>query len=203
MEARVVSAHFSWSTSLIVKLGRAQIFFAAAALFASSISIFAQLEIGQTYRIALSDVDGNNFSTADGRITVLALTNRANIDKARAVGDRIPDFCLANPTYRMITVVAFEKNHSKPMRAILSSLTRRRLDREARRLQSRYDEMKISRTARQDVFAAADFDGAITSQLGATWDANLFRVFVFGKNGQLLKQWSDVPSAEDLAAALK
>ena len=173
------------------------------AIFISAISIFHAPAAAQNLQIKFTDVDGNAFSTADGRITILVLTAQSNIDKARAVGDRTPDFCLANPTYRMITVVAFEKNHSRPVRAMLSSLMRHRLDAEARRLQTRYDRLKIARNARADVFAVADFDGAITTQLGSKWDANLFRVFIFGKNGELLKQWEDVPSAEDLAAALK
>src|SRR5712692_8054243 len=125
-------------------------------LFAPLTSIFAELTVGESYRINLPDVDGNTFSTADGRITTVVLISKSNIDKARAVGDRTPDFCLANPTYRMITVLAFEKKHSRPVRAILSSLMRRRLDFEGRRLQMRYDQLKIAHPARQNVFAVAD-----------------------------------------------
>ena len=166
-------------------------------------SIFAQPTIGEKYRINLVDVDGNTLSSADGRVTIVVLTNQANIDKARGVGDRTPDFCLGNPRYRMITVLVFEKNHSKPVRMILNSLIRRRLDSEARRLQSRYDQLKIARNARQDVSAVADFDGTITTQLGAQSAADLFRVFVFGRNGELLKQWNDIPKSEELAAVLE
>jgi ABC-type uncharacterized transport system permease subunit len=166
-------------------------------------SILAQPTAGENYRINFLDVDGNALSTADGRITTVVLVNQSNIDKARAVGDRTPDFCLGNSNYRMITVLAFEKKHSKPVRMILSSLMRRRLDSEARRLQSRYDQLKIARNARQDVSAVADFDRTITAQLGAPPAAALFRVFVFGRNGELLKQWDDVPTAEELAAVLK
>ena len=173
------------------------------ALCLPSISILAQLTGGKNYRIDFGDVDGNTLSTSDGRITTVVLANQANIDKARAVGDRIPDFCLGNSSYRMITVVAFEKPHSKPVRMILTSLMRRRLDSEARRLQSRYDQLKIARNARQDVSAIADFDGAVTTRLGLKPDATLFRVFVFGRNGELLKQWNDVPKPEELAAVLK
>jgi hypothetical protein len=103
----------------------------------------------------------------------------------------------------MITVLAFEGQHSKPVRMILTSLMRRRIDSEARRLQSRYDQLKIARNARNDVFAVADFDGTITSQLGPQPTSALFHVFVFGRNGELLKQWNDVPTAEDLAATLR
>jgi len=166
-------------------------------------SILAQPTAGENYRIDLVDVDGNTLSTADNHITTLVLTSQANIDKARAVGDRIPDSCLGNSRYRMITVLAFEKKHSKPVRMILTSLMRRRLDSEAHRLQSRYDQLKIARNARQDVAAVADFDGTITKQLGAQPAAVLFHIFVFGRNGELLKQWNDVPKAEELAAALK
>lgn len=166
-------------------------------------STVAKLELGKVYKINFVDVDGNIFSTADRRITIVVLISQANIDKARAVGDRIPDFCLANPNYRMISVLAFEKKHSKPVRMIMSAVMRRRLDGEASRLQPRYDRLKISHDARHDVFAVADFDGAVSAQLDAKFEASLFRVFVFGKTGDLLKQWNDVPTAEELAAALK
>ena len=166
-------------------------------------SILAQPTAGENHRINFVDVDGNALSTADGRITTLVLINQSNIDKARAVGDRIPDFCLGNSSYRMITVLVFEKTHSKPVRMILTSLMRRRLDSEAHRLQSRYDQLKIARNARPDFSAVADFDGTISAQLKAQPTAALFHVFVFGRNGELLKHWDDVPKAEELAAVLK
>src|ERR1043166_5098772 len=96
-------------------------------IFISTVSILSAPAAAQNLQIKFTDVDGNAFSTADGRITILVLTAQSNIDKARAVGDRTPDFCLANPAYRMLTVVAFEKNHSRPVRAMLSSLMRHRL----------------------------------------------------------------------------
>ena len=172
-------------------------------LLAPLTSIFAELTVGESYRINLPDVDGNTFSTADGRITTVVLISKSNIDKARAVADRTPDFYLGNPRYRMISVLAFEKKHSKPIRMILTSLMRRRVDSEAQQLQTRYDRLKIARNARQDVFAVADFDGVVTTQLGSQPSATLFHLFVFGRNGELVKQWNDVPSAEELAAALK
>jgi hypothetical protein len=176
---------------------------AAGAICILPLSILADLEVGKIYRISLTDVDGNSLSTADGHTSVLTLTNQANTERARAVADRIPDFCVGNPQYRMITILLFEKKHSKPVRAILGSLIRHRLDSEAKRLQTRYDNAKINRTARGDVFAVADFDGAVAAQLDAKFEAGLFRVFVFGKTGELLKRWNDVPTAEELAAALK
>jgi len=166
-------------------------------------SISGEAAEGDSYRINFADVDGNALSTADGHITILVLAGKSNIDKAHTAGDSIPDFCLTNPVYRMITVLAFEKKHSRPVRMILNSLMRRRVDSEARQLQTRYDRLKITRSARHDIFAVADFDGVITKQLGAQPEAALFRVFVFGRKGELLKQWSDVPKAEELAAALK
>src|SRR3982751_1809879 len=115
-------------------------------------SIFGQGAAGESYRINFADVDGNALSTADGHITILVLAGKSNIDKTHAVGDRAPDFCLTNPVYRMITIVAFEKKHSKPVRMILTSLMRRRVDSEARQLQTRYDRLKITRDPRHDVF---------------------------------------------------
>jgi hypothetical protein len=175
----------------------------AGTICISAMSILAELDVGQSYRIDFVDVDGHAVSTADGRVTTVVLTSQSNIDKARGVGDRTPDSCLGNSRYRMITVLAFEKQHSKPVRMIMASLMRRRLDSEGSRLQPRYDQLKIARNARQDVSAVADFDGTIAKQLGAQPASTLFHVFVFGRNGELLKQWNDVPKAEELAAALK
>lgn len=177
---------------------------AACAVCILTGSIFADLKVGEIYRISLTDVDGKSYSTDDGHTSVLILTNQANIERARTVADRIPDSCLANPaSYRMITVLAFEKKHSRPVRAIMSSLIRHRLDSEARRLQSRYDRLKISNDARHDIFTVADFDDTVSAQLGVKFEAGLFHIFVFGRKGDLLKHWNDVPPADELAAALK
>jgi hypothetical protein len=48
-----------------------------------------------------------------------------------------------------------------------------------------------------------DFDGTVTSNLGQPGGANEFCVFVFGRTGELLAQWHDVPSADQLASVLK
>ena len=175
----------------------------AALFFSFSALVFADLTVGQNYPLTLSDLDGKNLSTADGHMTTLVLTSKSNVDKAHLVGDHVPDFCLGNPAYRMITVVACEPNHSKPVRAFLTSAIRRRMNSEGKQLQARYDRLKIAQDARREVLVVADFDDAITAQLKTKWSNDLFRVFIFGKNGELLKQWSDVPTAEDLSAALK
>ena len=167
------------------------------------ISILSEPTIGQTYRISFADIDGDMLSTADGHITTVVLVGNANVDKARVVGDRTPDFCLGSADYRMVTVVTFESKHSRPVRALMTSVMRRRVDSEAKQLQSRYDQLKIARNARKDVFAVADLDATIAGQLDAKPSTTLFHVFVFGKNGELLKQWSDLPSAEELAAAMQ
>jgi len=166
-------------------------------------SIFAELAVAQSHPITLTDINGRSFSTADGLITTVVIASKANVDKAHAVGERIPDFCLGNPKYRMITVIAFEANHSRPIRAFLTSMVRRRVESAATQLQARYDKLKIAGNARQNVLVVTDFDGTIAARLDAKPTGTLFHVFVFGKNGELLKQWSEVPSAEELAAVLK
>ena len=186
-----------------MKPSRAQILFVFSAFFSAAISILAEPTISQAYRISFTDIDGDTFSTADGHITTVVLVGKANVDRARMVGDRVSDFCLGNADYRMVTVVTFETKHSRPVRALMSSVMRRRVDSEAKRLQSRYDQLKIAGNARKDVFAVADFDGTIAGQLDAKPSATLFHVFVFGKNGELLKQWSDLPSAKELAAVMQ
>jgi hypothetical protein len=43
----------------------------------------------------------------------------------------------------------------------------------------------------------------VSSQLGEPAGATDFCVFVFGRKGELLAQWHGVPSAEQLATAIK
>src|SRR5438132_11941772 len=99
----------------------------------------------------------------------------------------------------MITVVNFARKDILLGRKIATILVRRRLNEETKRLQPRYDATKITRNARDDVFAVADFDGTVSSQLGGQPEATDFRVFVFGKDGELLKQWDKVPASHEQA----
>jgi hypothetical protein len=149
------------------------------------------------------DINGNKLSTADGHVTIVVLTTTADHEKARTVGDRVPDFCLGNPDYRMITVVHFTGRHTTIGRRVATAFIRHRMREEAKRLQARYEEQKISRDASRDVFVVTDFDGTVASQLGQTGGANEFSVFVFGRTGELLAQWHDIPSTDQLAAILK
>jgi hypothetical protein len=103
----------------------------------------------------------------------------------------------------MITVVGFEKKHSKPVLMILTALVRRRLDTEAQQLQQRYDQLKIARNARLDVHAVADFDGEVAAQLGSSKGDTVFRVFVFRPKRRVTKKWDDIPDAQQLASVLK
>jgi hypothetical protein len=162
----------------------------------------AELSVGQTYRLEFVDVDGNTLSSSDGHVSLVVLTTRSNWPKAQAVGDQVPDFCIGDPAYRFITVADFGP-HRAPVRALLTAGARLRLRAAARRAQPRYDEKKITRDPRRDIFAVADFDGKAVSQLGSASGTVPFRVFVFDRKGELMAQWNDVPSKEDLAAALR
>ena len=84
-----------------------------------------------------------------------------------------------------------------------TAFIRHRVNEEAKRLQTRYDAQKISRDAKKDIFVVTDFDGTVASQLGQAAGATEFCVFVFGKSGELLAQWHNVPSTEELKAVLK
>lgn len=170
-------------------------------LLASISPLTADLSIGRVYPLKFTDVNGNTLLTSDGHVTIVVITTPSNVSKAQMVGDHAPDYCLGNPNYRMITVVKFGR-HSRPVRSILTAGVRRRLNAEAKRVQPRYDAKKITRDPRREIFAVADFDGTIMSQLDVPKSVN-FRAFVFGGRGELVGQWNDVPSAENLGAALK
>jgi len=178
-------------------------FFVGTLILLFAAHLYGTLSIGTTYRLDFVDIDGNKHSTADGRVTVIALTTPADREKARTVGDRVPERCLANPDYRMITIIRFSRRHTVVGQRIAAAFIRHRVNEEAKRLQVRYDAQKIARDARKDVFVATDFDGSISSQLGAAEGSTDFDVFVFGRNGELIAQWHGVPSAEQLDAALK
>jgi hypothetical protein len=178
-------------------------FFLATSYFLPTALLHGALSIGATYSLNFVDIDGNKCSTAEGHVTVLVLTTPADREKARTVGDRVPEHCLGNPDYRMITVCRFTRKHTAIGRRIATALVRHRINEEARRLQPRYDQKGIKRDARKDIFIVTDFDGSVSSQLGQAEGATDFCVFVFGRNGELLAQWHGVPSAEQLAVALK
>jgi hypothetical protein len=178
-------------------------FFMASALFIPAALLHGTLSTGTTHSISFVDIDGKKLSTADGHVTIVVLTTTANYEKAHTIGDRVPDFCLGNPDYRMITVVHFAGRHLAIGRRIATAFIRHRMREEAKRLQARYDDQKISRDASRDIFVVTDFDGTTASQLGEAEEANDFRVFVFGRTGELLAQWQGVPGADQLAAALK
>jgi hypothetical protein len=161
------------------------------------------LSIGVTYSLSFVDIDGNKHSTADGHVTVIVLSTAADREKARTVGDRVPEHCLGNPDYRMITVLRFARRHTVVGRRIATAFIRHRVNEEAKRLQVRYEGKKIARDARKDIFVATDFDGSMSSQLGEPEGATDFCVFVFGRNGGLIAQWREVPGAEQLATALR
>ena len=180
-----------------------QLFFGASIYFFLALAARADLSVGKIYALNFTDIDGNKISTNDGHVTVIVLTTTTDLDKAHAVGDRVPDYCLGNPTYRMVTVINFQKKRSAPLRMLLTAVARHRVDAEAKRLQARYAANKIDKDARRDIFVVTDFDGASVLQLGGSLESSRFAVFVFARNGELLRQWNDAPSAEELAAALK
>ena len=64
-------------------------------------------------------------------------------------------------------------------------------------------QRKISRPAREDIYVVTDFDDSISAQVGAQSGETRLHVFVFGPDGELLQQWDDVPSSQELAAVVK
>jgi hypothetical protein len=175
----------------------------ATALLFPAMPACGALSTGNTYSISFVDIDGNKLSTADGHVTIVVLTTSADREQARTVGDHVPDFCLGNPAYRMITVIHFTGGYIVLGRRVATAFIRRRVREEAKLLQTRYDARKISRDAKNDIFVVADFDGTAASQLGQPAGAMDFCVFVFGRKGELLAQWHSVPSVDELTAALK
>jgi hypothetical protein len=189
---------------LLVKLRASQFFFVAAiAPLLIATVLYGALSNGAIYSFNFVDLDGETLSTADGHVTVLVLATAPDREKVRAVGDRVPDFCLGNPHYRMITVIRFTSKHTAIGRKVITAMVKHRVNEAASRLQNRYNANNISRDARKDIFTVMDFDGSASSQLEDAGTATSFRVLVFARDGKLLAQWTDVPSEKQLADVLK
>jgi hypothetical protein len=156
-----------------------------------------------TYSFNFTEIDGKKLSTAEGHVTLLVLAGTADGEKVRAVADEVPDRCLGNPEYKMITIIHFARSHTAVGRRIATVFIRHRINTAAKRLQARYDAQKIMRDARDDIFVVPDFDGTASSQLLEQGKGAEFQVLVFARDGKLLASWSDVPSAKQLAEMLK
>ena len=194
----------SSSICLLVKLRALQFFFVAVIgpLLPATL-VRGALSTGAIYSLTFVDINGNKLSTADGHVTVLVLATKSDWEKSHVVGDRIPDSCLGNPNYRMITIVRFTTKHGVIVRNVATAFIRHRVEEAAKRLQTRYDAQKIQHDARSDIFVVTDFDGSASAQLEELAQAAEFRVLVFARDGKLLARWSDVPSAKQLADVLK
>jgi hypothetical protein len=160
------------------------------------------LVTGDRVIVKLTEIDGRTLTTGDGVVTTLVLTTRPQSDKARQVGDRTPERCLGNPKYRMVTVVQFSPSTNRAMRYLLTKLALSRVNSEADKLKSRYKAKNLTTHPRPDIHVVFDFDGGIASQLGVK-DSGTFAVFVFGPDGSLRRQWTTVPDAHELDAALQ
>ena len=181
-----------------------QLFFAGSAILSLGAAKTAAqpLDAGQIYRLSFIDVDHQELSTADGHVTIIAVMTRPDADKARQVGDHVPDQYKGDPRFRLVTLINFQKKISGIFRGITEALIRHRLDQEAPRIQKIYAAKKLTRNARRDLFVIADFDGAAVSKLGLDPGSSAFVVFIFDREGRLIRRWNEVPSADKLAAAL-
>ena len=179
-----------------------QFFFVAVFLFGGH-SRAAALERGQSYQIKFSDVEGRQFSLGDGRATVLTVATRQTEEKAHLTGSRVPDQYIAHPRYRFVTVINFQNRIPSFLRRFITLVVRRRFRAEADAVRPRYAAKKVNRSPRLDLFAVADFDGGTVRQLGIDPASNQFFAFVFDGRGRLINQWQNVPTREQLDAALR
>lgn len=160
------------------------------------------LQPGSVHRLSFHDVDGNEFSTADGRVTIVTVVTRDTEDKAHAVADQVPPKCVGDPKYRYVTLVNFQRKLPGALQGMTRGIIRRRLDAEARDLKKDYDAKKLTRDPRKDLYVVADFDGAAVTQLGVAPESNNISVFIFDGKGKLVQRWGDVPPAGAVGKAI-
>ena len=181
---------------------RLQCFFAFLLLVIVASAAAAALQPGERHRLTFRDVDGNNLSTSDGHVTIIAVVTRHSEEKARQISQRVPDHCIGDPKYRYVTLVNFQRGLAGPFHGITRAVIRGRLDSEAKALQQKYTAKKLTRDARRDLYVVADFDGSAVTRLGMSPDSNDVAVFVFAGDGKLIERWIDVPPEDALARAV-
>jgi hypothetical protein len=183
-----------------VNRGFLQFFFAAP--FLCVLTHAADLEKGKSYQLAFTDVEGRQFSLADGRSTLLTVATRETEANAHLVGHNVPDPYIGHAHYRCVTVIDFQNRIPPLVRRIITAVVRHRFRAEADAVQPRYSAKKITHSPRLDLFAVADFDGSMVRRLGIEPASNEFAVFVFDGGGHLVQQWHRLPSQEELGTAL-
>lgn len=188
--------------SLRAILRRPQCFFVAL-LFVVANAQAVQLHPGNSYSLVFTDVDHRHLSTTDGHVTIISVVTRRDESKADMVGERMSKITFGDPKVRLINVVNFQQNILFPLRGMVAAMIRQRLDVEAKEVQKKYTQLHINRTAREDIFVVADFDGKAVSALGISPTSSEFAVFIFDGKGRLVRKWSDVPPQEMLAQAIK
>jgi hypothetical protein len=100
----------------------------------------------------------------------------------------------------MITVIEFG-NRTRVMQYLLNATVRHGLDSEAARLKPRYQTKGIDRNPREDLYAVADFSGQTAAELDLQGSTE-FEVLVLSHNGALIRDWTNVPTAQELAATV-
>jgi hypothetical protein len=189
------------STSLRVFVRLLKFLFLAAILTGPAAQA-NELRLGNVYPLTFTDVDRHQLSTSDGHATIITVLTRKDEQKAQQVGDRVPDICLGDPKFRLITVVNFQRGIFPLLQGMINAIIRSRMDAAAKDLQKTYTARKLTRDPRSDIFVVADFDGKAVTQLGISPSSSEFAVFVLDGRGRLVQRWNDVPSAEALAAAV-
>lgn len=172
-------------------------------LLAAATAQAVQLHPGNTYALTFTDVDRHQLSTADGHVTIISVVRRSDEAKADLVGERMSKITFGDPKVRLINLVNFQQNIISPLRGMVSAMIRNRLDSEAKEVQKKYAELHINRNARDDIFVVADFDGKAVTALGILPASSEFAVFIFDGKGRLVRKWSDVPTPDQLAQAIK
>jgi hypothetical protein len=178
-------------------------FFFAANFFLLVASRAADLERGKVYQGSFTDVEGRQFALGDGHAILLTVATRETETKAHLVGHNVPDEFIGHPHYRCVTIINFQNKIPLLLRGIITAAVRHVFRAEADAVQPRYSAKKIEHSPRADLYAVADFDGATVRQLDMDPASNDLAVFVFDGHGTLVRQWNDLPSSEELRAALE
>lgn len=155
--------------------------------------------------LEITDADGIKRRLDEpGRVTAVIYSNPALQQWSRAAGAALDEF-QGRPGFRVVVVVDLRKTMADWAPGYTVRRMRRDLDAEAIRVTPFYRQNGNPADPRPDMCAVADFRGEVSQNLGWTEPADLRRVLVLGKGGEIvyrseqqndLTEWREVVRRE-------
>jgi len=169
----------------------------SALLFLATVAVSASAK-----SLDATDADGHRVVlNAKGTVTAVISSSPDTQDRTREAGALL-DPRRGRKDFRLAIVVDLRDSLAGIVPDFVKSQIRSNLDTEAKRLVPFYRKNGNPGNPRPDLVAIPDFDGKLVDALGWDPDDDKLRVSVYGRDGQLVKSWTDLKKPAELDAAV-